>query len=335
MFSLAQRSLALSRFLFAGLAVAGVLCAGAVCAAAAKPNFVVMLTDDQRWDALGVVQRELGRRAVPWLATATPNMDRLAAEGFRFRNAFVVNSLCSPSRAAFLTGLYNHLNGVANNHTPFPRATDLRDALRAAGYRTGYFGKWHMGDQRERPGFDEYASFVGQGRYDDAVPGERGHGADRGWVDDVSTDYAVDSCGARPPPFALVLGFKSPHAPCDPPAAARGPVSRRPRHADRNATSYAPYDPTPVPPARWPSDVRNYFRTIVGVDQNVGRVLAALEAAGVARTPSSCSPATTACSSASTGADRARRPEQARRVRGIGPDTAADPLPARSGAAPW
>ena len=96
-----------------------VLLAGA---ANERPNFVFIYTDDQRWDALGVVQREQGEKArFPWFQT--PNLDRLASEGVRFRNAFVVNSLCSPSRAAYLTGRYSHANGVANNHTPFPART--------------------------------------------------------------------------------------------------------------------------------------------------------------------------------------------------------------------
>src|SRR5262249_22208113 len=70
-------------------------------AAAERTNFVFLFADDQRYDALGVVQREQGDRGrFPWFKT--PNMDRIAAEGVRFRNAFVVNSLCSPSRACFL-----------------------------------------------------------------------------------------------------------------------------------------------------------------------------------------------------------------------------------------
>ncbi|MFM2132423.1 MAG: hypothetical protein RL646_1626, partial [Verrucomicrobiota bacterium] len=84
-----------------------------------KPNFVYVFSDDQRWDALGVVQREQGEKArFPWLRT--PNLDRLAAEGLRFRNAFVVNSLCAPSRASLVTGQYGHVNGVTNNHTAHP-----------------------------------------------------------------------------------------------------------------------------------------------------------------------------------------------------------------------
>ncbi len=72
---------------------------------ARKPNFILIVTDDQRWDTLGVVQREQGERVrFPFLKT--PNLDRLAAEGVRFRYAFVVNSLCAPSRATFLTILH-------------------------------------------------------------------------------------------------------------------------------------------------------------------------------------------------------------------------------------
>src|SRR5262245_43214043 len=113
-----------------------------------RPNVLFVYTDDQRYDAMGVVQREQGERArFPWFQS--PNMDRLAAEGVRFRNAFVVNSLCAPSRACYLTGQYNHHNGIVNNHTPFaPESVTYPSLLRASGYTTGYIGKWHMGNQK-------------------------------------------------------------------------------------------------------------------------------------------------------------------------------------------
>ncbi|HEY7156942.1 MAG TPA: sulfatase-like hydrolase/transferase, partial [Gemmataceae bacterium] len=105
--------------LFACLWLIGPASAALAADVAQRPNFLFIYTDDQRWDALSVVQAEQGDRArFPWFKT--PHLDRLATEGIRFRNAFVVNSLCSPSRACFLTGRYNHVNGVANNHTPFP-----------------------------------------------------------------------------------------------------------------------------------------------------------------------------------------------------------------------
>lgn len=83
------------------------------------PNILFVYTDDQRWDAMGVVQAEQGEKTrFPWLKT--PNMDRLAQEGVRFRNAFVVNLICSPSRSSFLTGQYSHHNGVTDNVCHFP-----------------------------------------------------------------------------------------------------------------------------------------------------------------------------------------------------------------------
>jgi arylsulfatase A-like enzyme len=173
-------------------------------AAQPKPNFLFVYTDDQRWDAMGVVQREQGERArFPWFQT--PNMDRLAAEGVRFRHAFVTLSLCAPSRAAFLTGRYNHLNGVIDNHTPFPvESVTHASLMREAGYRTAYIGKWHMGTQRgKRPGFDYSASFVGQGKYWDCPFEINGESKPTtGWVDDVATDYAIEFMKAhREQPF--------------------------------------------------------------------------------------------------------------------------------------
>ena len=123
------------------------LLSAGISAAADRPNFLFIYTDDQRWDALGVVQREQGDKArFPWFQT--PNLDRLASEGVRFRNAFVVNSLCAPSRSVYLTGRYSHMNGVANNHTPFPDENiphTWSALLRQAGYKTGYVGKFHHG----------------------------------------------------------------------------------------------------------------------------------------------------------------------------------------------
>ena len=111
-------------------------CGGAVHAAE-RPNFVFMFADDQRYDAMSVVQKEQGEKGrFPWFKT--PNMDRLAAGGVRFRNAFVVNSLCSPSRACFLSGRYSHVNGIYNNRTPLdqklcPKMLAARKTFRCVG----------------------------------------------------------------------------------------------------------------------------------------------------------------------------------------------------------
>ncbi|HOA53125.1 MAG TPA: sulfatase-like hydrolase/transferase, partial [Thermogutta sp.] len=190
-----------------------------------RPNILVLIADDQRYDALSVVQKEQGERGrFPWFQT--PHLDRLAAEGVRFRNAFVVNSLCAPSRAVMLTGRYNHLNGIASNFRPFPLETvTYATILKQAGYVTGYFGKWHMDSQRERPGFDFFASFIGQGVYFNCPLLVQGvETRTEGWVDDVATDYAlkfIRETTAEKKPWLVVLGFKSPHGPFTPPERAK------------------------------------------------------------------------------------------------------------------
>jgi arylsulfatase A-like enzyme len=252
--------------------------------AAERPNFVFLFADDQRYDALGVVQKEQGEKGrFPWFAT--PNMDRLAAEGVRFRNAFVVNALCSPSRACYLSGRYNHANGIWNNSTPLDeKHATHASILRSEGYSTGYVGKWHMDGQAVRPGFDWFASFTGQGTYFGAnflVNGKPEKADD--WTDDRSAAYAIrflETERARDKPFLLVVGFKAPHGPFDPPK----------RLADAFAGEEARKVPNLGLPPGFNTDLGkkkdvgekvpvnlNYFRCIAGVDENVGKILDALD----------------------------------------------------------
>lgn len=261
---------------------------------AAKPNLLFIYTDDQSYDALSIVQKEQGTKGrFPWLQT--PNLDRLAAEGVRFRNAFVMNSLCSPSRAVNLTGLYNHEqgNGIASNFRPFPiNNVTHATLLRADGYTTAYVGKWHMGNQRERPGFDHFASYAGHGQYADCpfiVDGK--DTPTTGWVDDVATDYAIQFIQKQKDttkPWSLILGFKTPHQPWEPPARTKnlyaGEVARNvpnvntpPIYAGNH--DKAPAD-KPVPPTA-PTNL-DYFRCVTAMDDCVGRLLKALDEAGCA-----------------------------------------------------
>jgi arylsulfatase A-like enzyme len=269
--------------------------ADAATAAARKPNFLFVYTDDQRWDAMGAVQREQGERARwPWFQS--PHMDRLAAEGVRFRNAFVTLSLCAPSRAAYLTGRYNHANGVVNNHTPFP-VTSVTHAslLRTAGYKTAYFGKWHHGSQSgQRPGFDYSASFVGQGKYWNCPVEINGVSTPTtGWIDDVVTDYAIEFARQnRAHPFSMVVGFKSPHGPR---GGANLPERLRTKFAGEasrpvpNLSSPAIYrpgaaSPTATKAAPVPQVIEahlDYFRHIAGCDENLGRLLKTLDDLGL------------------------------------------------------
>jgi arylsulfatase A-like enzyme len=248
------------------------------------PNFLVVITDDQRWDSLGVVQREMGASGrFPWFTNGTPNMDRLAAGGVRFRNAFVSLSLCSPSRAAILTGRYNHLNGIINNSTAFPtNAVTYASRLRDAGYVTGMVGKWHMGSQSVRPGFDFSASFIGQGTYNDATFYVNGTATPTsGWVDDVSTDYALSFINSNSNnAFALHLGYKSPHGPTTPPDWATNLYTTSASRAVPNLTVPPPYRTNIANNSE--ATKRDYHRCITGADAGLGRILDRLDQLGIA-----------------------------------------------------
>ena len=120
------------------------------------PNILFILLDDLRWDAPGYS----GNTRVK-----TPNIDSIAKEGVNFKNAFCTTSLCSPSRASILSGVYAHKHGVTNNFTEYPSRPSFAQALQRAGYATAYIGKYHMGEDNDepRPGFDYFVTHKGQG----------------------------------------------------------------------------------------------------------------------------------------------------------------------------
>lgn len=179
-----------------------------VMAAPPRPNVVFILVDDLRFDELGCTGHPFAQ---------TPVADRLAREGANFVNAFATTPLCSPSRGAFLTGLYPHANGVIDNtarDAQSHRLVTWPRLLHDAGYRTAFLGKWHMGnDDSPRPGFDRWVSFRGQGECVDPPLNIDGKNTQaRGYVTDILTGHAVDfihqSAGR---PFCLYLAHKAIH----------------------------------------------------------------------------------------------------------------------------
>ena len=178
--------------------------------ASPQPNVLFLLTDDQRFDALGCMGH-------PHLKT--PHIDRIANEGLLFRNHFCTTSLCSPSRASILSGLYAHSHGVANNFTEYPAGmVSFPMRLQELGYETAYLGKWHMGEKNDnpRPGFDYFVTHKGQGKYFDTEFNFNGQGRRivPGYYTTVVTDLAQQWISERKGnrPWLLMIGHKAPHS---------------------------------------------------------------------------------------------------------------------------
>ncbi|NND71890.1 MAG: sulfatase [Rhodothermales bacterium] len=172
------------------------------------PNIIFVFTDDHAAQAVGAYGGILAE------LNPTPNIDRLASEGILFRNAFVTNSICAPSRAVILTGKHSHINGVMTNRDRFDSSqVTFPKLLQGAGYQTAIVGKWHL--KSEPTGFDYWEVLPGQGKYYN--PDFRtadGVQRTQGYVTDVITDRAIDwiDSGRDPSrPFLLMYQHKAPH----------------------------------------------------------------------------------------------------------------------------
>ena len=193
-----------------------------------KPrNVIFILSDDHRYDFMGFIGK------IPWLET--PNMDRMAREGAWLKNAFVTTSLCSPSRASILTGLYAHQHTVVDNEAPAPASlVYFPQYLQKAGYRTAFLGKWHMGgdaggaSDAPQPGFDHWESFQAQGVYYGVtlnIDGKRVKYSDDTYTTDLLTEHAIDWMKQEQKegrPFFLYLSHKAVHDDFEPPVRYKG-----------------------------------------------------------------------------------------------------------------
>jgi N-acetylglucosamine-6-sulfatase len=268
----------------------------------ARPrNVIFILVDDMRHDVMSFAGHPFVK---------TPHIDRLAAEGAHFPNAFVTTSLCSPSRASILTGQYMHKHRVVDNNNPVPPGTRFfPQYLQQAGYATAFIGKWHMGHESDdpQPGFDRWVSFPGQGHYYAPGPNWRlnvdgRHVPQRGYITDELTDYALDWLRqqSQERPFFLYLSHKAVHAEfhpaerhrslysdseiVEPPTQANTPENYRgkPMWVKNQRNSWHgvefPYHST--------LDIKEYYReycrTLAAVDDSVGRVMDFLNERGLA-----------------------------------------------------
>ena len=188
--------------------------------AADRPNIIFIMSDDHAAHAISAYGSRVNQ---------TPNIDRLGREGMRLGNVFATNSICTPSRAAILTGQYSHLNRVpVFNRFDSSRRT-VAKLLQEAGYHTGMIGKWHLGS--DPAGFDQWEILPGQGAYTDPVfytaAGETKYTGR--YVTDVITDRAIDFLKGRPKgkPFFLMVHHKAPHRPWEPDATHRAQFADR------------------------------------------------------------------------------------------------------------
>jgi len=174
-----------------------------------RPNIIYIMTDDHAAHAIGAYGSRVNK---------TPHLDRLAREGALLTSVFATNSICTPSRAAILTGQYAHINGVTMfNRFDSSRMTVAR-LLQAGGYYTGMVGKWHLGS--DPAGFDRWEILPGQGTYWNPVfytaNDEKAYTGE--YATDVITDRAIAFLEgrARNKPFFLMMHHKAPHRPWQP-----------------------------------------------------------------------------------------------------------------------
>jgi N-acetylglucosamine-6-sulfatase len=280
------------------------LLTGWAMAGEAKPNFLFVMIDDMAPDALF-------NNRFPFLKT--PNLDRLAKEGAVFDNMVVTTSLCAPSRASIVTGVYAHIHGVRDNsgHDPEPNLKQFPQMLQKVGYKTALIGKWHMARHSQpRPGFDYWLSFKGQGVYNDPELNENGVKKKvKGYITDILTDKTIDFLSKnKDNPFCVQLWHKACHGPFTPaerhkyafpeailkePASWNIDLSDRPLWR-RRAASYGLHyknwvasEGKPVPdkiaPGKWQAKNPrrlDMLRCLLAVDEGLGRVMELLKKQG-------------------------------------------------------
>jgi arylsulfatase A-like enzyme len=253
-----------------------------------RPNLILLLTDDQRWDAMGCMGNSIIR---------TPNLDRLASEGILFTNNFCTTSICMSSRASIFTGMYTRRHQINSFAQPLPDnlfSQTYPVLLRKAGYRTGFIGKWGIGGRLPQESFDYFEGFPGQGQYFHKIDGKEVH------LTRVLTEKATEflrGC-SKDQPFCLSVSFKSPHVQDGHPKPFRydpeleglygdieipKPKKSDPRYFEalpdfiRESEGRVRWEQRFSTPELYQQSVKGYYRLITGVDIALGKILELLD----------------------------------------------------------
>jgi arylsulfatase A-like enzyme len=271
----------------------------AAAVAGPKPNLIFFLGEGIRWDESSLAGNHL---------LHTPNIDRIGREGVVFRNAFVTNALCLPSRASILSGMYSHTTGAVDNQhskvpSSFPLVTDL---VRDSGYEVAFIGKSHVEGALMDRYWDYYFGFYGQADYQNPVitEGVKGKFSEahtyNEYVDDLLTRKAVAWLAqSHEKPFCLFLWFYAPHAPFDRPLRMvndfNGVPIPKPSSFDEYLAGY-PGKPKGVvdalnkvgwqflrvdEPRSLEELVKNHYCGVESNDEDIGQIFSILEKKGV------------------------------------------------------
>jgi len=273
---------ALSRRRFLALTAAGVAVSaapGVLQAAQRPPNVIYAFSDEHRWQSMSFTETPEVR---------TPNMARMAAEGVQFTHCVSNYPVCTPYRGIVMTGRWPYQTGLIDNGLELRRdEPTLGKTFRAAGYRTGYIGKWHLGGLRAEPfGFDEsYIWSDDKSHWDSEYhPAEGGPVRVKGYNATGMTDQALGFMRAhRDEPFFLMLSWIPPHADfLTAPEAKKalypeGSLPRRP-----NAPEATGGGDDAIWNQNGSAHYRGYHAHISAIDDELGRLVAELEAFGIA-----------------------------------------------------